>query len=202
MENILTACPICGQLQQMETLAPGTTAECCRCGTTLGEYKTDSIARTTALSLAALILYVPANVYPILRMNLYGAYSENTIWEGVQKLAQHNEWLVAIIVFCASIVIPLFKLLALFFLSVTARHKSARWRRERTWLYRTIVIVGPWAMLDVFVLAILVALVKLRELATILPGPGLLAFTAVVVLTLLASASFDPKLIWEQPKTS
>jgi len=104
-------------------------------------------------------------------------------------------WFIAVIVFLASILIPLLKLLGLFFLVATAR--STRWRRERTRIYQVIDVIGPWAMLDVFLLAILVALVKLGELATVLPGPGLIAFTAVVVLTILASATFDPRLIWE-----
>jgi paraquat-inducible protein A len=110
--------------------------------------------------------------------------------------------MVAGVVFLASILIPLFKLLGLFYLVVTTRFSSARRRRERTWIYRIIDVIGPWAMLDVFLLAVLVALVKLEKIATVLPGTGLLAFTAVVVLTILASASFDPKLIWEEPGES
>ena len=91
------------------------------------------------------------------------------------------------------------KLLGLFYLVVTAQVRSTRRRRERTLVYKVIEVIGPWAMLDVFLLAVLVALVKLGEIATVRPGPGLLAFTSVVVLTILASASFDPKLIWEEP---
>jgi paraquat-inducible protein A len=142
---------------------------------------------------------VPANIYPILRMDYYGAYSESTVWDGCEKLFRDGQWVVAVIVFLASILIPLFKLLGLFYLVVTTRFSSARRRRERTWVYRIIDVIGPWAMLDVFLLAVLVALVKLEKIATVLPGTGLLAFTAVVVFTILASASFDPKLIWEEP---
>jgi paraquat-inducible protein A len=129
-------------------------------------------------------------------MDLYGVHSENTVWEGCKTLFQHGEILVAVVVFMASLVIPALKLLGLFFLVVTTLRGSNRRRSVRTWIYRTIDRVGPWAMLDVFLLAILVALVKLGELATVIPGPGLLAFTAVVVLTILASSSFDPTLIW------
>jgi paraquat-inducible protein A len=192
-------CNICGLVQRMEELRPGMAAECRRCGSILDEHKADSLGRTAAFSLAALILYVPANIYPILRMDHYGAYSESTVWDGCVKLFQKGQWVVAVIVFLASILIPLFKLLGLFFLVVTARLESARRRKERTWIYRIIRVIGPWAMLDVFLLSVLVALVKLDELATVQPGPGLLAFTAVVVLTILASASFDPKRIWEEP---
>jgi paraquat-inducible protein A len=129
-------------------------------------------------------------------MELYGVHSENTVWEGCKLLFQRGEVLVALVVFLASLAVPCLKLLGLFFLTTTARLRSPRARRFRTWLYRVIDVVGPWAMLDVFLLSILVALVKLGELATVIPGPGLFAFTAVVVLTVLASSSFDPSLIW------
>jgi len=198
METIVT-CNICGLVQTIEELRPGTAAQCSRCGSTLARAKVNSLARTAAFSLAALIFYVPANIYPMLRMEYYGAYSENTVWDGCVRLFQDGQWLVAIIVFCASILIPLFKLLGLFFLVTTTQFKSKRLQQERTWVHQIIEVIGPWAMLDVFLLSVLVALVRLRQLATVLPGPGLLAFTAVVVLTILASASFDPKLIWRQP---
>ena len=193
------ACKICGLVQRLEDLGPGMVAECSRCGSTLTKRKVNSLRRTAALSLAALIFYVPANIYPMLRMEFYGASSESTVWDGCVRLFQDGQWLVAVIVFFASILIPLFKLLGLFFLATTTKLKSTRWQQERTWVYKIIDVVGPWAMLDVFLLAVLVALVKLEQLATVLPGPALLAFTAVVVLTILASASFDPKLIWAEP---
>lgn len=201
METIV-ACGTCGLAQRMEELLPGRAAECCRCGSIVGESKADSLARTAAFSLAALIFYVPANIYPILQMDFYGAHSDNTVWDGIATLYRGGQWVVATIVFLASILIPLFKLLGLFFLVVTARRSSPRRQRERILTYRVIRVIGPWAMLDVFLLAILVALVKLKEIATVRPGPGLLAFTSVVVLTILASASFDPKLIWEEPEGS
>ena len=198
MQTII-ACNTCGLVQGMDQLAPGGVALCSRCGSTVGKRTLSSLERTAAYSLAALIFYVPANIYPILTMNLYGAYSENTVWDGCVSLFRHDQWLVAAIVFLASILIPLCKLLGLFYLVVTTQAGSTRRRRERTWIYRIIDVIGPWAMLDVFLLAILVALVKLEQLATILPGRGLLAFTAMVTLTILASASFDPKLIWDEP---
>ena len=141
---------------------------------------------------------MPANIYPILRMDFYGAYSESTVWDGCVKLYQDGQWPVATIVFLASILIPLLKLLGLLFLVVVTKFRSTFFRQERTWIYRIIDAIGPWAMLDVFLLAILVALVKLGTIATVLPGPGLIAFTAMVVLTILASASFDPTSIWDK----
>ena len=190
------ACGTCGQPQQVEDLPPGMVLECCRCGAVIGERRRGSLAITAALALSALILYVPANVYPILKMSRYGIYSESTVWDGVVSLAQDRQWFVAIVVLLASIVVPLVKLIGLFFLSITTASGTTRWARFRTRLYRFIDVIGPWAMLDVFMLAVLVALVKLGQLATVLPGPGLVAFTCVVVLTILASASFDPHLIW------
>ena len=193
------SCPTCRlTLQVGASLGAGQRAECPRCGSTVTEGPHGSLQLTAALALAALILYVPANIYPILRMHFYGAYSENTVWDGVVSLAQTGQYFVALIVFLASIAIPVLKLAALLYLVAAARFNLGRRLRGRTRLYQFVDAVGPWAMLDVFLLAVLVALVKLGQIATILPGPGLIAFTAVVVLTLLASASFDPGTIWER----
>jgi paraquat-inducible protein A len=192
----VVACMTCGLVQRLEELSPGLVAECARCGSRLARHRPNSLARTAAFSLAALTLYIPANIYPILEMKLYGAYSRNTVWDGCRSLFEHGEVLVAVVVFLASMVIPFLKLVGLFFLVTTAALGSPRLRPARTWIYRAIDVIGPWAMLDVFLLAVLVALVKLGELATVLPGPGLLAFAAMVVLTILASSSFDPRLIW------
>ena len=198
MVPTVLACGTCGQVQEAPPPRPGTVVECCRCGSVITHFKRGSAGATAALSLAALILYVPANIYPILRMTQYGVYSESTVWDGVVLLAQSRQYFVAVVVFLASIVIPLVKLAGLFFLTITARLETRRWLRARTRLYRFIDVIGPWAMLDVFLLAILVALVKLGQFATVLPGPGLIAFTCVVVLTIFASASFDPHLIWRR----
>jgi len=196
----VVACDTCGLVQAVERLAPGQVAECSRCASFLGARSSAvSLEITAALSLAALVLYVPAMIYPIMKMYLYGGYSESTVWDGIVLLAQNEEWFVAVVVFLASMVIPLVKLAGLFALVVTARMGWGRRLRSRTQLYKFIDTIGPWAMLDVFLLAVLVALVKLSTWAMILPGPGLFAFTAVVVLTMLASAAFDPKLIWQRP---
>ena len=193
----IVCCPTCGLVQQVEPPQARQAVECPRCGSVLSEYKAGSVIPTAALSLAALILYVPANIYPILSLERYGVYSENTVWGGVTGLMDAGYWFVALVVFMASMAAPLLKLAGLFFLVVTAELRTPRWRRQRTWIYRFIEVIGPWAMLDVFLLAVLVALVRLGQLATVLPGRGLLAFTCVVVLTLLASATFDPRLIWQ-----
>ena len=195
----VVSCDTCGLVQVVDRLPPGTAAECIRCGSFIAAgASAGRLEVTAALSLAALVLYVPANIYPIMKMYLHGAYSESTVWDGVVALMSHNEWAVAAIVFLASMVIPLVKLAGLLSLVVTARIGRGRRLRARTQLYKLIDAIGPWAMLDVFLLAVLVALVKLSTWAKILPGPGLIAFSMVVVLTMLASAAFDPKLIWER----
>src|SRR5262252_7020157 len=191
MASSVLACDTCGLVQRVDPLQPGAVAECFRCGSFLTARRgLGSVHVTAALSLAALMLYVPANIYPILSMTLYGTYSDNTIWDGVVSLARHDQWVIAAVVFMASIVVPLLKLSGLFFLVASARWRLGRRLRTRTAIYKFIDRIGPWAMLDVFLLAILVALVKLGQLATIIPGPGLLAFTAVVVLTIFASSAF------------
>jgi len=199
----IVACPVCGLAQRIGPAARGAVFECVRCGAFLGrEPARESLHLTAALTLAALVLYVPANLYPILRMYYSGAYSESTVWDGVVSLAHTNQWFVAAIVLMASIVIPLVKLATLLYLVVSAQLRSRALPRLRTRLWRFVDVIGPWAMLDVFLLAILVALVKLRTLATVLPGPGLAAFCAVVVLTILASSTFDPRLIWVKNKNT
>ena len=198
METVV-ACKTCGLVQRVGSLAPRMMAECVRCGARLAKHVPNSLARTAAFSLAALIFYAPANIYPILHMDIYGVRSENTVWSGAVALFERGEILVAVIVFLASIAIPFLKLVGLFFLVLTVKFHSRRWRQQRTWVYRIIEAIGPWSMLDVFLLSVLVALVKLGELATVVPGPGLLAFTAVVGFTILASDSFDPTLLWDEP---
>ena len=202
-EEVLS-CRTCGLAQRVALDGVGggneaarVEAVCVRCGSLLSERTAGSVIPTVALSLAALVLYVPANIYPILMMDRYGLHSETTVWEGAAELVRQGYWFVATIVFMASVVVPLVKLAGLFFLSITGAAGSRRWRRQRTVIYNFIEVIGPWAMLDVFLLAILVALVRLGQLATVTPGPGLAAFAGVVVLTILASALFDPRLIWQ-----
>ena len=148
--NTVVACETCGLVQRLEGLGPGLVAECARCGAELADHRPNSLARTAAFSLAALLFYVPANIFPILEMDLYGVHSENTVWEGCKTLFQRGEIMVAVVVFMASLVIPALKLLGLFFLIVTTRRGSNRRRPVRTWIYRAIDRVGPWAMLDMF----------------------------------------------------
>ena len=195
----VVACDTCGLVQRIDALRPGQVAECARCDSFLMATRDEGrLHLTAALALAALVLYVPANLYPILHMSAYGAYSQSTVWDGTVSLLEHREWFVGMVVLVASIVVPLLKIGGLLFLVLAAKLRLGRRLRSQTRLYKVIDLIGPWAMLDVFLLAILVALVKLNDLATVLPGPGLAPFAAMVVLTMFASAAFDPKLIWSR----
>jgi paraquat-inducible protein A len=192
------ACKICGRLHALTPLPPGTVATCVRCGSTITRRTGRSLHFTAAFALAALLLYIPANTLPILRIEMYGAHSDNTAWQGATRLLEDGDYVIAIIVFLASIFVPLLKLVGLLFLVTTTRFNWSRGRMLRTGIYRLIETIGRWSMLDVFVVAILVSLVKLQGLATVIPGSGLLAFGGVVCFTLLASASFDPQMMWEE----
>ena len=190
----LLSCHACGLLSR-----PGGAHEafCPRCGDRLHQRKPDSIRRTWAFLIAAAILYIPANVLPIMITNsLFGA-EVDTIMSGVVYLWTSGSWPLALIVFIASITIPGMKLVALSFLLLSVQFRS-RWQPvQRTKLYRVVEIAGRWSMLDIFVSTMLVALVHLQGLATIIAGPAAIAFGAVVVLTMLAAMSFDPRLIWD-----
>ncbi len=195
------ACKTCGRVHAQVSLAPGMIAKCIRCGSTLHRRNADSLHVTAACTLAGLLLYIPANTLPILRLELYGAATDNTALEGAARLLKDGDYIIATIVFMASILVPLLKLLGLLFVVITTRLRLSWAKRMRTWIYQFIDLIGRWAMLDVFVVAVLVSAVKLNGLATIMPGRGLLAFCGVVVFTLLASASFDPQLIWDSQET-
>jgi paraquat-inducible protein A len=191
----MIACETCGLVQQLENVPPRHRVQCARCDSVLQMHRPNSRARTEALTLAALCLYVPANVYPIIVMEYMGRHTENTVWGGVKALYQDHMWYIAVIVFAASILIPLLKLIGLFFL---VTNRSQRWQKTRTCVYKIIRRIGPWAMLDVFLLSVLVALIRFGRFATVIPGPGIIAFASVVILTIFASSSFDPRLIWQE----
>lgn len=191
----LCACHGCGNLSR---LVAGSHDMCCgRCGAALHLRKPDSIARTWAFLIAAYILYIPANVLPMMRTgSLFGAQAD-TIMSGVVYLWHSGSWHIALVVFIASIVVPLAKMLSLTYLLISVQLGWTHRSLERTRLYRVLEFVGPWSMLDVYVVLILVALVQLKSLATIEPGPAVAAFGAVVVLTMFAAMAFDPRLLWE-----
>lgn len=192
------ACRVCGQPHRVPTLPADAVAHCVRCDAPIAKNPADGLHRTAALALAALLLYLPANVFPILSIRQNGVRSESTVMGSVRLLWDGGDYVIAGIVFLASIVIPLVKLTSLLYLSISTSLGSRRGVWLRTRIYRAVDEIGKWAMLDVFVLALLVSVVKLRGLATVTAEPGVFPFAIVVVLTLFATASFDPQLIWKQ----
>jgi paraquat-inducible protein A len=174
-------------------------AVCCpRCDAPLHRRKVDSYRRSWAFLIAAALLYVPANTLPIMHTATLLYDQNNTIIGGIGVLWADGSWDLALIVFIASICVPIFKIIVLGTLLITSRRRSSWRRRERARLYRVLEFIGQWSMLDVFVVALLVALVDFRSVAEVRAGPGAIAFGAVVVLTMLASMSFDPRLIWDE----
>lgn len=170
---------------------------CPRCGHRLRNRKRQSVVRSWALLAAATVLYLPANIYPFLTIIRFGRGEPATIIWGVVELIQAHMWPLALLVFLASITVPLLKLLSLTIMLAGVHSGSAYRLRDRTRLYRLVEGVGRWSMIDVFMLTTLIALVHMGFIATVLPGPGAIAFELVVVLTMLATATFDPRLMWD-----
>jgi paraquat-inducible protein A len=190
----ILVCPDCHQLARME---PNGSAECARCGAALHARRPDSLRRTWALLLTSLILYAPANLLPIMTVNTLGSGQPDTIMSGVLTLIRLQMWPIAAVVFVASIVVPTFKLVGMALLLYSVQRRLAMSARQRAVMYRFIEWIGRWSMLDIFVIAILVALVDFGHLASIEAGYGAVAFGSVVVLTMLAALAFDPRLIWD-----
>ena len=170
---------------------------CPRCGTRLHRRKPNSIKRTWALVVAASIFYIPANVLPITTVVSLGKAQSDTIMSGVIYFIKTGMWPIALVIFVASVFVPLLKLIILTFLLITVQRKSNWRQKDRTRLYRITEVVGRWSMVDIFVVTILVALVNLGALASIHAKSGAVFFCAVVVITLFAAMSFDPRLIWD-----
>jgi paraquat-inducible protein A len=195
--NTVAACETCGLVQQIAPIPDGAIAKCARCNFELAHRRPNSRVRTIAFSLAALILYIPSNYYPIITAEYHGQHSETTIIQGIRALFTHGQFFIGALVFCTSLFTPALKIIALLFIPLTL--DWPRWKKARTWTYRIIRIIDPWNMLEVFLLAVVVSMAELGRIATVHPGPGVFSFAAVVVLTLLATLSFDPRLLWDSP---
>lgn len=174
---------------------------CGRCHAAVSERKTDSLARSWAWLLAATALYVPANLLPVTDTTSIAGTQVDTIFSGIVYLWSEGSWVLAAIVFIASIVVPVAKLLVLSTLLLTVQLGYARHTMLRTQAYRTLELIGRWSMLDIFVVTLLAALVQVESLAELRPGPGAMAFGAVVVTTMLATRTFDPRLMWDEART-
>lgn len=187
----LASCHVCLKL------APVEQHYCPRCGEALHARKPDSLQRTMALLITASILYVPANILPIMIHDQLGTSEPSTILGGVILLIELGSIPVALVIFIASVMVPLGKLFTMFYLCWSLRHGPPGSERQRTVMYRITEFIGKWSMVDVFVVAILVALVQLGGLIAFRPGAAALAFAGVVIVTMIAAESFDPRLMWD-----
>ncbi len=193
----LVSCHDCHLLSRWQQLPSGQAACCPRCGAALHLRKPNSIMRTWALVIAAFIFYVPANVLPITVTTSLGHTQSDTIMSGVIYFLLHGSPEIAIVIFVASVFIPILKLIVMAYLLVSVQRKSG-WRpRDRTQLYQITHAIGRWSMVDIYVVTILVALVKLGVFANIDAGPAAVYFASVVVISMFAAESFDPRLIWD-----
>lgn len=201
-------CECCGLVSQAQSQArsqawqqtwPQTrTARCPRCLFALHGRKPYSLQRSLAFLVAAVLLYIPANLLPVMGTASALGDAEHTLLGGIAELWHAGSWELALIVFIASIAVPIVKIAALGLLLAAAARRS-RWRQlERARLYRLVQTVGHWSMLDVFVVVVLVGMVRFGAFASVSPEPGLLAFGGVVIATMLAASSFDPRLIWPE----
>ena len=191
----LVSCATCHQLSRPAD--QGQPGYCPRCGTALAWRRHNSIQYTWALVIAATICYIPANVLPVLTTTALGSTESDTIMGGVVFLYQSGSWPLALIVLVASVMIPLGKLVVLAYLLIQVQRGAVRNKHDSTRMYRMVEFIGRWSMLDVFVDAFVVALVQLQPLMSVEPGPGVIFFMAVVILTMLAAQTFDPRLLWE-----
>ena len=172
---------------------------CPRCHAHLYQRKPHSLALTAALLVCAAILYIPANLLPVMYTRTIFDDEQDTIMSGVLELLHSGSWPIAVLVFIASIVVPLLKILSLSVVLFSAWRRSPRFRSQRSELFRLVEFIGRWSMLDVYAISLLVALVQIRSLAFVSVGWGALAFASVVVLTTFAARTFDERLLWEAP---
>jgi len=194
----LVSCGDCHLLSRWPQGSPETRVICPRCGSLLHQRKPNSISRTWALLLTAMIFYIPANLLPMTMTSKFGSTQVDTIMSGIVYFIRTGSWGIALVVFSASIFVPLVKFVILIYLLLSVQFKLV-WRpRDRSLLYRAIEAIGRWSMVDIFVVTITVALVKLGLLANVAAGPAAIYFAFVVVISMFATQSFDPRLIWDQ----
>lgn len=197
----IISCHVCGQLSRVlahtHSLPPTHALHCPRCRTRIEERKPKSLQRTWALLITAYLLYIPAMMLPMLETRSLLESQSNTIMSGVILFWNSGSWFIAALIFFASIVVPLTKLLALTLLLLSVHLRLPSRARQRTLLYRMIEFIGRWSMLDIYVVALSVALVQAETLASMRAGLGAVAFGTVVVLTMMATETFDPRLIWD-----
>ncbi|MEO6678111.1 MULTISPECIES: paraquat-inducible protein A [Pseudomonas] len=192
-------CIECHELNKQE--ADTDEQVCTRCGALVHARRPNSLMRTWALLVTAAILYIPANVLPIMTVSSLGKGDPSTIMSGVIQLVQHGMIPIAAVVFIASILVPTFKLVGIALLLFSVQRRQPLSARQRIVMYRFIEFIGRWSMLDIFVIAILVAVVNFGRLASVEANLGAIAFASVVILTMLAAVTFDPRLIWDNTES-
>jgi paraquat-inducible protein A len=193
---------VCNECHELNKQAPdGTSQACTRCGAVVHARRPNSIVRTWALLVAASILYIPANLLPIMTVSTLGQGSPDTIMSGVITLLKHGMVPIAAVVFIASILVPTFKLVGIGLLLYSVQRHQPLSARQRILMYRFIEFIGRWSMLDIFVIAILVAVVNFGRIASVEANLGAVAFATVVILTMLAALTFDPRLIWDNTES-
>ena len=191
----LCSCHLCGKVAGIEL------HECPRCGAPMHSRKPDSVNRTLALTITACMLYIPANTFPIMITDQLSGSLESTILGGVVLLINMDSILVAAIIFMFSVMVPIGKLLILFYLCRTIKRGSSVSPHQRTIAYHITEFIGKWSMVDVFVVAILAALVRIGKILVIRPGIAAISFAALVVVTMIAAESLDPRLFWDQEES-
>ena len=193
---------ICTECHELNRQDPDTDEQTCtRCGALVHARRPNSLMRTWALLITAAILYIPANLLPIMTVNSLGQGAPSTIMAGVIELVQHGMFPIAAVVFIASILVPTFKLVGIALLLFSVQRHQPLSARQRIIMYRFIEFIGRWSMLDIFVIAILVAVVNFGRLDSIEANLGAVAFASVVILTMLAAVTFDPRLIWDNTES-
>ncbi|CAK9887475.1 MULTISPECIES: paraquat-inducible protein A [Pseudomonas] len=193
---------VCGECHELNRQEPGSDAQTCtRCGAVVHARRPNSLVRTWALLITSAILYIPANVLPIMTVSALGQGSPDTIMSGVITLMKHGMLPIAAVVFIASILVPTFKLVGIALLLYSVQRHQPLSARQRILMYRFIEFIGRWSMLDIFVIAILVAVVNFGRIASVEANLGAVAFASVVILTMLAAVTFDPRLIWDNTES-
>ncbi|GGU72177.1 hypothetical protein GCM10009504_32070 [Pseudomonas laurentiana] len=193
---------ICIECHELNRQVPDTDEQVCtRCGALVHARRPNSLIRTWALLITAAILYIPANILPIMTVSTLGQGSPDTIMSGVITLMKHGMFPIAAVVFVASILVPTFKLVGIALLLYSVQRHQPLSARQRIVMYRFIEFIGRWSMLDIFVIAILVAVVNFGRIASVEANLGAIAFASVVILTMLAAVTFDPRLIWDNTES-
>jgi paraquat-inducible protein A len=194
--NSLIACHECDLIHRVSSLPDGAVARCVRCGAVLYRQKRNPLDRTLALTIAGLILFVLANVYPVLSLKLRGQVQETTLITGIKELCFQDMWGLALLVCLTGVLAPLFQLAGMLYVLLPLRLNRTSYKLPL--VFRSIQRLQPWGMLEVFMLGILVSIVKLAKMATIVPGVALYSFFALIFVLAASAASVDPHLIWER----